>query len=67
MDGLRLHGDKIFFPILTLNIDNYDIKNFDKDLKNLIDNHIKNHKLSQNAHEEITAMIHTDKKIAEYF
>ena len=67
IEGLKVYGDEIFFPILNFNIDKYDIKNFDNDLKKLIDNQIKNHKLSQNAHEEITAMIHTDKEIANFF
>lgn len=67
MEGLKIYGNEIFFPILTFDIDNYDIKNFDSDLKILIDNQIKNHKLSQNAHEEITAMMHTDKEIAKFF
>ena len=48
-------------------MNNYDIKNFDNDLTNLIDSQIKNHKLSQSAHEEITAMIHTDHNVAKYF
>lgn len=67
LEGLNRYGDAIFFPILTIDIDNYDIQNFEKDLKDLIDNQIKNHKLSQNAHEEITAMIHTDSNVAKYF
>jgi len=67
MEGLNIYGDIVFFPILTLNIDNYDIKNFDNDLRNLINNQIIKHKLSQNAHEEITAMAHTDKDVANYF
>lgn len=57
MEGIKLYGDEIFFPILTFDIDNYDIKNFENDLRLLIDSQIKNHKLSQNAHEEITAII----------
>jgi len=67
LEGLNKYGDSIFFPILTVDLSNYDIKNFDNDLKSLIDNQIKNHKLSQNAHEEITAMIHTDKNVAKFF
>ena len=67
LEGLNKYGDAIFFPILTINLDNYDIQNFDNDLKSLIDNQIKNHRLSQNAHEEITAMIHTDPNVAKYF
>ena len=67
LEGLNKYGDTIFFPILTIDLDNYDIQSFDNDLKSLIDNQIKNHKLSQSAHEEITAMIHTDPHVAKYF
>ena len=67
LEGLYKFGDNIFFPILTLDLSNYDIKNFDNDLTNLIAGQIKNHKLSQSAHEEITAMIHTDSNVAKYF
>ena len=67
LEGLYKFGNNIFFPILTLDLSNYDIKNFDNDLTNLIKSQIKNHKLSQSAHEEITAMIHTDPNVAKYF
>jgi len=67
MDGLYNYGDEIFFPILAFDIEKYDIRNFDKDLKTLIENQIANHKLSEKAHEEITSMIHTDKNVANYF
>ena len=33
----------------------------------MIDKFIENHKLSQSAHEEITAMVHSDKEIAIFF
>jgi len=66
-EGLIIYGDEIFFPILKFDLDNYNIKNFESDLKKLIEEEIKNHKVSQNAHEEITAMIHTDKEIAKFF
>ena len=33
----------------------------------MINKFIENHKLSQQAHEEITAMTHSDKEIAEFF
>ena len=67
LEGLYKFGDNIFFPIITLDLSNYDIKNFDNDLTNLITSQIKSHKLSQSAHEEITAMIHTDRNVAKYF
>ena len=52
---------------------NIDIKeNIDKDkladlLRKMINKYIENHKLSQAAHEEITAMIHSDEEIAHFF
>jgi len=67
LEGLKKHGDSIFFPVLTIDLDNYDIKNFDSDLKKLISDQINNHKLSKKAHEEITAMEHTDPNVAKYF
>ena len=36
-------------------------------LKEMIDKFVENHKLSQSAHEEITAMVHSDKEIASFF
>ena len=38
-----------------------------KIIKYAIKNNIENHKLSQIAHEEITAMTHSDKDVAYYF
>ncbi len=45
----------------------FDKKDFDKILNNMIDNFVKSHKLSQTAHEEITAMSHSDKDVAQIF
>ena len=45
----------------------FNKKDFDKMLKNMINYFISNHKVSNIAHEEITAMIHSDKKVAEYY
>lgn len=33
----------------------------------MIDEFVKNHKLSKQAHEEITAMIHLDEDVAKFF
>ena len=42
-------------------------KDLDKILRTMITKFIENHKLSQEAHEEIMAMTHSDKEIAKYF
>ena len=44
-----------------------DKNNLDVVLRNMINTFIENHKLSQIAHEEIMAMTHSDKEIAEFF
>lgn len=66
MEGLEKYGDDIFFPVLKIN-ENFDINNFDKIARELIKEYIDNHKLSKNAHEEITSMIHSDPNIAKYY
>ena len=66
MEGLEKYGDDIFFPVLKID-NNFNINNFETQMKEMINKHIKNHKLSSLAHEEITAMIHSDKDVAKYF
>ena len=67
MQGLEKYGDDIFFPILKLDSNDFNINNFESTLKNIIKKYINNHKISKTAHEEITAMIHSNKEVADYF
>ena len=67
LEGLEKYGDNIFFPMPKDNSFTFEKKDFEIMLKNMINYYIKNHKVSNIAHEEITAMIHSDKKIAEYY
>lgn len=67
MEGLEKYGDEIFFPMLKIDSHKFLIDDFDKSLKNMIKIYIKDHKISQTAHEEITAMIHSDKEVANYY
>ena len=66
MDAMEKYGDGIFFPMLNAS-DDFKIKDFDKVMKDMIKNHIEEHKISKIAHEEITAMIHSDKEVAAYY
>jgi AcrR family transcriptional regulator len=66
MAAMEKYGEGIFFPMLNAN-ENFKIQDFDKLIKNMIKNHIEEHKISKIAHEEITAMIHSDKEVAEYY
>ena len=65
--GLEKYGDKIFFPMLKNKDISFDKNNFDKFLKQIIGFYINNHKVSNIAHEEIMAMVHSDKSVAEYY
>ena len=66
MSSMEKYGEGIFFPMLNANED-FKIQDFDKLIKSMIKQHIEEHKVSSIAHEEITAMIHSDKEVAEYY
>ena len=65
--GINKYGDDIFFPILKMDIDNFDINNFSEIATNMINKYIKEHKISAAAHEEIMSMVHADKMVAKYY
>ena len=65
--GLEKYGDNIFFPMLKSKDIKFDKKDFDKILKQMINHYISNHKVSNVAHEEIMSMVHSDKRVAEYY
>ncbi len=65
--GLEKYGDDIFFPMLKNKNIKFKKKDFDKFLNQMIQHYINNHKVSNTAHEEIMSMIHSDKKIANYY
>lgn len=65
--GLEKYGDDIFFPMLKTDNILFDKKDFDKFLHQMFKHYIDNHKVSNIAHEEIMSMVHSDKRIAEYY
>ena len=65
--GLQKYADDIFYPMLNIFKNDFDKKDFPNILKEMIEQYIKNHKLSEAAHEEIMAMTHSDKDVAFYF
>ena len=67
IEGLEKYGDDIFFPMLKSKSITFDKKDFDKLLKQMIKHYISNHKVSNIAHEEIMSMVHSDKRVAEYY
>ena len=67
IEGLEKYGDSIFFPILKTTDIKFDKKDFEKLLRQMIDHYVNNHKVSNIAHEEIMAMVHLDKRVADYY
>lgn len=69
IDGIKKYAISIFYPMFSIAKSEieFDKKDLNKVLKKMIDNFIENHKLSQVAHEEITAMTHSDKEVANIF
>ncbi len=67
IEGLEKYGDDIFFPVLKKKDIIFDKKDFEKILRQMINYYIDNHKVGAIAHEEIMSMVHSDKKVAEYY
>lgn len=67
IEGIKIYANSIFYPMLSISDKEFDKNNLDETFKKIISAFIKNHKLSQTAHEEIVAMQHSDKEIAELF
>ena len=67
LSGLDKYADDIFYPMLNMSNIKFDKNNFADIMKDMIKKYIGNHKLSKTAHEEITAMTHSDKDIAYFF
>lgn len=65
--GLEKYADTIFYPMYNSSNFTFNKNNLSDVIKKMIKKYISNHKLSLTAHEEITAMIHSDKDVAFYF
>lgn len=68
IDGIKKYADELFFPLINIPEDAIINKNdLKKHLKTMINEHIKGHTLSHNAHQEIMSMYYTDSEINEIF
>ncbi len=67
LSGLDKYADNIFYPMLNMPNVKFSKNDLPNIMKNMINRYIGNHKLSAIAHEEITAMTHSDKDVAFYF
>ena len=67
LSGLDKYADDIFYPMLNMPNVNFSKDDLPNIMKNMIKRYISNHKLSAIAHEEITAMTHSDIDVAYFF
>lgn len=67
IEGIQKFSKDIFYPMLNIEHEKITKNELRNILKNMVNKFIKKHKLSQSAHEEITAMTHSDKEIADFF
>lgn len=65
LQGIEQYAKTLMFPIND--IKKLDKNNLQYEFKNLINLCIKNHKISETAHEEIWALQHSDKEVAKIF
>ena len=68
LEGLKRYASSVFYPSIDF-IKDIEINdnNLEEIVRKVILKFIKNHKISKSAHEEITAMTHSDKDIAKLF
>ena len=68
LEGLKRYANGIFYPSIDFIHDiSINKENLYEIIRKVITQFVKNHKLSQSAHEEITAMAHSDKDVANFF
>ena len=67
IEGIKLYANDIFYPMINIEENMFCKENINETFYNMIISFMENHKLSQTAHEEIMAMTHSDKEIAEFF
>ncbi len=67
IEGIKRYSDSIFYPMLKITDSPFKKEDLKNVLRQMISKFVENHKLSQVAHEEITAMAHSDAQIAKIF
>lgn len=67
IEAIKKYGDNVFFPMLNVKSEDFEKSNFKTAMRKLIDQYIKNHKVSKIAHKEIMSMVHSDPDIAKYY
>lgn len=65
--GIQNNANKIFYPMFTALEKEFKPTELKKVLKKTINDFIKDHKLSQDAHKELMSMIHSDEQVAKIY
>lgn len=67
MEGLQKYGDSVFYPMLRIPKSSFDVNDLSNIMKDMINEYVRNHKVSKAAHEEIMAMVHSDYEVSQFF
>lgn len=67
ISSLEKYADNICYPTACIANTKFNKDNIENSIKEMILKFIENHKLSPKAHEEIMAMTHLDKDVAQFF
>lgn len=67
LQGIEQYSKSLLFPINEISISKSKASTLEEDLINVINKSIKNHKLSEAAHEEIYSLQHSDPDVAKIF
>lgn len=67
LQGIEQYAKTLMFPINNIKNKKINKENLHDEFKNLINLCLKNHKISETAHEEIWALQHSDKAVSEIF
>ena len=67
LQGIEQYSKSLLFPINEISSKKIDKIDFEAELRKVIKTSVKNHKISEAAHEEIYALQHTDPEVAQIF
>lgn len=68
IEGVKNYANNIMYPMLNLlDTEQFDTKNLNQLIKNMISSFITAHRISKTAHEELMAMSHLDDDISNIF
>lgn len=67
LQGIEQYSKSLLFPIAEITLKKSNDFNLENTLKTVIKTSVKNHKISEAAHEEIYSLQHSDPDVAEIF